>query len=319
MQSTQASATSRYLDGDRREGEAPASSGQIRAECSVNADDDLGVAEPDHVAVGQLPLLHRCVVHRGAVRGIEVGQQRDLAVPADLEMPAGHARVRQPELCVLAPSDHVGALTQLVGTAAAVVELQGDGRGAGRVAAVGVAPAIALPGGLTVVVPAARGLAVAGFGVSGACRGLAVAAVVLLGAIALVLTAVRLPAIAALIGVAPLVWVAALVGVARTRLLATVATVFGTAGCGLTAVVVPAACGLAVTLLSTLRRAVAAGRLPVTVVRIAATGRWAVAGRRTLLIRRRRVAPLVGVAALVGVAPALRVGRITLRGIAALL
>src|SRR5262249_58788093 len=119
----------------------------------------------------------------------------------------------------------------------AVVELQGDGRAAGRVAAVGVAAGIALPGGLTVVVPAARGLAVAGFGVSGACRGLAVAAIVLLGAIALVLTAVRLPAIAALIGVA------ALVGVGRPRLGAI--AIVGTAGGGLTAVSGPAAWRLA--------------------------------------------------------------------------
>src|ERR1700754_1928647 len=161
--------------------------GPIRAQRSVNADDDLGVTEPDHVAVGQLPLLYWRVVHGGAVGGIEVGQQRDLAVPADLEVPAGHPRVRQPELCVLAASDHVGALTQLVSTATAIVELQGDGRAAGGVAAVGVGAAIALPCGLTVVVAAARRLAVAGFGVSGACRGVAVAAVVLLGSITLVL------------------------------------------------------------------------------------------------------------------------------------
>ena len=41
-------------------------------------------------------------------------------------MPARHPGVGQPELGVLAAADHVGALPQLVGAAAAVVELQGD-------------------------------------------------------------------------------------------------------------------------------------------------------------------------------------------------
>ena len=153
----------------------------------MNADDDLGVAEPDHVTVGQLPLLHRRVVDRRAVGGIEVGQQRDLAVPADLQMPAGHPGVGQPELGILAATDHVGAFTQLVGTAAAVVELQRDSGAAGRVVALAVAAVAAGLALLAVVVAAAPGLAIIRLGVTGAGRRLAVAAVVGLG---VVLTAV---------------------------------------------------------------------------------------------------------------------------------
>ena len=71
-----------------------------------------------------------------------------------------------------------------------------------------------------------------------------------------------------------------------------------------------------------MRWAVAAGRLPVTLVRVAAGGR-AVSGGRALLIGLRRialvrVATLVGVAALVGVALARRIGRLTLGRVAAL-
>src|ERR1700712_2014456 len=94
-------------------------------ERSVNADDDLGMAQTDGVAVGQLPLLNGSVVDRGAVGGVQVGQQRDLAVPTDLQVPPRDAGVRETELRVLAASDDVGALTKLVGAAAAVVELEG--------------------------------------------------------------------------------------------------------------------------------------------------------------------------------------------------
>ena len=57
----------------------------------------------------------------------------DLAVPADLQVPTRHPGVGQPELRVLAAADHVGALAQLVGAAAAVIELQRDGRSGCRV------------------------------------------------------------------------------------------------------------------------------------------------------------------------------------------
>src|SRR6516162_940311 len=68
---------------------------------SVNADDDLRVAQTDHVAIGQLPLLYGCVVDGSAVSGVEVGEERDLAIPADLQVTARHPGVRQPELGVL--------------------------------------------------------------------------------------------------------------------------------------------------------------------------------------------------------------------------
>ena len=137
---------------------------------SVDADDDLGVAQADHVAVGQLPLLHRRVVHRGAVGGVEVGEQCDVAVPADLQVPPRDAGVGQPELGILAAADHVRALAQLVGAAAAVVELQGHRAGTGgrgAVAALVVAALFVATG--RVVAVAAGGLAVLGL------RGLAVA------------------------------------------------------------------------------------------------------------------------------------------------
>ncbi len=105
------------------------------------------MAQPDHVAIGELPLLHRRVVDRRAVRRIEVGQQCHLAVPADFQVTTRNTGVGQAELSVLAAADDVRALTQLVGAAAAVVELQRDG-GAGRgVVALAVAVATGLRAG----------------------------------------------------------------------------------------------------------------------------------------------------------------------------
>src|SRR5258707_498096 len=128
------SATSRYLDGVSG-GEKL---GSLSPMGSVNSDDDLGVAQADYVAVGQLPLLYRCVVNSGAVCGVQVRQQRDLAIPTDLEVAARHSGVGQPELGVLAATDDVGALAQLIGAAAAVVELQGDRGSGGGIAALRV-------------------------------------------------------------------------------------------------------------------------------------------------------------------------------------
>ena len=176
----------------------------------MDADDDLGVSETDHIAVGQLPLLHRRVVHGGAVGGVEIGQQRDLTVPADLQMPTGNAGVGQPELGVLAAADHVGALAQLIGPPAAVVELKGDCGATGRVVALPVACAITGrgAGGSGVVVAACRGLAVTRLAV--ACRlPVVLAAVVGLA----VLLAAVLPAAVALVAVA-----AALIGIAGLTL-----------------------------------------------------------------------------------------------------
>src|ERR1700742_2097447 len=101
---------------------------------SMNVDDDLRVSQPDYIAIGQLPLLNRRVVDGGAVGGVEVGQQRDLAVPPNLQVATRHTGVRQPELGVLAAADDIRAFTQLVGAPAAVVELQRDRRARWRVA-----------------------------------------------------------------------------------------------------------------------------------------------------------------------------------------
>jgi hypothetical protein len=114
----------------------------------VNPDDDLRVAQTDHVAIGQLPLLYRGVVNGGAVSGVEVGEERDLSIPADLQMTARHPGVRQPELSILAATHDVGAFTQLVGPAAAIVELQGHRSSRGPIAALCVT---AVAAALTVV------------------------------------------------------------------------------------------------------------------------------------------------------------------------
>src|SRR6202021_20379 len=62
-------ATSRYLDGGRR-GVKPMPS---RPAGSVDVDDDLRGAQPDHIALGHLHTLKRRLVDGGAVGGIEVG------------------------------------------------------------------------------------------------------------------------------------------------------------------------------------------------------------------------------------------------------
>jgi len=53
---------------------------------SVSVDDDLGMSQSDHIAVSQLPLLDWRIVNGGAVGGVEVRQQRNLTVPANLQM-----------------------------------------------------------------------------------------------------------------------------------------------------------------------------------------------------------------------------------------
>src|ERR1700753_4092431 len=74
-------ATSRYWEGGRRGVKLTR-----RRDDSMNVDDDLRVPQPDHVAVGQLPLLHGRVVDGGAVGGVQVGEQRDVAVPPNLQV-----------------------------------------------------------------------------------------------------------------------------------------------------------------------------------------------------------------------------------------
>ena len=186
----------------------------------MDVDDDLRVSQPDDIAVGQLPFLHGRVVDGGAVGGVQVGQQRDLAVPPNLQVAARHTGVGQPELRVLAAADDVGALAQLVGTPAAVVELQSDG-GAGRgVAALPVAACRSRR-------PRRAGRSRSrggGFGVSAAGRRtvalagrLTVTAV--LGLLTVVRPAVSLPAAVTLV-------VAGLVGVAAALLGGAVAGLF---------------------------------------------------------------------------------------------
>ena len=81
------------------------------------------MADSDDVAVSELPFLHRGVVHGGAVGGVQVGQHGDIAVPADLHVPTRDAGVGEPELGVLTAADDIGALTQLEGAVAAVLEV----------------------------------------------------------------------------------------------------------------------------------------------------------------------------------------------------
>src|SRR5271166_2039918 len=271
----------------------------------MDVDDDLRVAQPDHVAVGQLPLLHGRVVDGGAVGGVEVRQQRDVAVPADLQMAARHTGVRQPELGVLAAADDVGAFAQLVGAPTAVVELQGD-RGPGRwVAALAVVAVAAGLRGLAVVVVATRRLGVsAARGAVGRSGSVTVTAVV--GLLAILLAAVSRPTGIALVVAATLLGVAApLFGVA--------APLFGVAALFVA--------GRSAAVVGVLAVALATG---LAVAALAVAGVITLAAARTLFVLRVAalfgIAPtLIGVApALVGVAPAL-VGVAALFGIASTL
>src|SRR5271166_3683200 len=135
-------------------------------------------------------------------------------------MPTRDAGVGQTELGVLPAADDVRALAQLVGPAAAVIELQGDRRSSGRVAALLPVVAVATAGllavattGLSVVVVVCRGFGVPGGGsgvsaaraVSAGRRGFGVlgvvaGAVVLSGIAGAALLVARL-LVAALLGV----------------------------------------------------------------------------------------------------------------------
>ncbi len=46
----------------------------------MHADDDLRVSQADHITVGQLPLLYRCIVNSGAVVEFQVCEQCDLPI-----------------------------------------------------------------------------------------------------------------------------------------------------------------------------------------------------------------------------------------------
>src|SRR5690606_33309478 len=91
---------------------------------ALGAEHQRRVADPDDVAVGELPGLHRGAVHRGAVGGTDVRQRRALAVPGDLEVTTRDTGVGKPEVGILASADHVAALLERVGPVRTVVELQ---------------------------------------------------------------------------------------------------------------------------------------------------------------------------------------------------
>src|SRR3984893_10330382 len=192
-----------------------------------------------------------------------------------------HTGVRQPELGVLAASDDVGAVAQLVGAPAAVIELQGD-RGPGRrVGALAVATVAAGFRGLAVFIVAPRALGLP----AAVLRSGGVAVTTVIGLLAVVLPAVSRPTGVALVVVAPLLGLRGpLVGCAVAALIVA----------GRSAAVVGV---LAVTLATGL--AVAARAVGLVITLPAAV----VAGRSLFVLR---VAALVGVgAALVGVAGAL--------------
>src|SRR6476619_3471607 len=108
----------------------------------LGAEDEAGVPHPDHVAIVELPGLHRVAVDGGAVGGAEVRQRGRLTVPADLQVPARHTGVGQPERGVLPAADHVGALGEVVGAPGAVVEREGGGA---LLVAVALLPVTRLP------------------------------------------------------------------------------------------------------------------------------------------------------------------------------
>src|ERR1700712_1521589 len=116
----------------------------------MNANDDLGMAEPDAPPTGDLPFLNGRIVYRRTVRRVQVGQQRQRPVPPDLEVSTRNPGVREAELGVLSAADHVGALAQLVGATTAVIELQCH-RGAG--CAVTLSVSAGLSRLLAVVIP----------------------------------------------------------------------------------------------------------------------------------------------------------------------
>ena len=249
-------------------------------------------------------------------------------------MPARHTGVGQPELGVLPAPHDVGAVTELVGPAAAVIELQGDRASRCCVAALPVA-SVATGRRLTVVI---RGswlavvvVAAGGFGVPTA-RGRIHAARRAFGVLRVVLRCVVLRCVVLLSVVRPavsgaallvtLVVPAALVGVSRTlfrgsrRTWGRIATLI-LASRPATIISIPAVARLPAAWL-TAGRAVAARPVALVVALAAvATRRY-----RPLFIGRRVALPLVGVATLVLVATLVGVAALvliaTLVGVAAL-
>src|SRR5882757_2578308 len=97
--------------------------------CSaLAAEHQRRVTDADHVAVRELPSLHRLAVHRCPVCRTEISEHGTLHVPGDFQVPAGHAGVREPEVGVLAPAHDVAALLELVVPVRTVVQLQARGQ-----------------------------------------------------------------------------------------------------------------------------------------------------------------------------------------------
>ena len=238
-------------------------------------------------------------------------------------MTSRHAGVGQPELSVLPPTHDVGAFAQLVGPAAAVVQLQGDDSRGGPVAALSVtavaaARRLAVVGRLAVVVVAAGGLGVsrAGRGIPPAGDGFGVLGVVTL---AVVLPTVVLLAVSLATLLVAVVVAGALVGVSRSWLFGGALgriSALVLASRPTTVVAIPAVAWLATAGLTSGRRSIATTLAVALVVALAAVAAWR---RRALLVRRWVatlalvgvaaplvvVPPLILVAALIGVSAAL--------------
>lgn len=94
----------------------------------VEADGDLRVSDPDHVAVGELPVLDRPAVDRGAVGRAEIGEKRFAAIESDVGVLARHARVGEAERGILPASQQVGAPLEPERAPGTVLEVQADGQ-----------------------------------------------------------------------------------------------------------------------------------------------------------------------------------------------
>ena len=196
------------------------------------------MTDADAVAVGELPAVDLDVVDGRSVGGVEIGEHRGAAVPADLDVATRHAGVGQAELCVLAATDDVGALTQLEGAVAAVLEEQRD-RGGCIATGVSVALVVPIAGLLCVtllisllaialvvtLLRVALGVVVVLLAVAGLlCVALAVAGLLCVALVVAGLLGVTLLLVALLVSVAGLLAlrrvVAALLAVARSLLVA---------------------------------------------------------------------------------------------------
>src|SRR5450755_4320486 len=87
-------------------------------------EHDRRVTDVDHVAIRELPGLHRRAVDGGAVGRAEVVQHRRLPVEIDVDVPAGDGGVGQPEGGILAATDDVRPTLQLVAATGAVIDGQ---------------------------------------------------------------------------------------------------------------------------------------------------------------------------------------------------